>query len=106
MKIKIGVKRNPIKGPGKFEGENYVTRYVYDVAGDGMLDNIGSVDELGWFARFSGKVKGRGPFHVIVSEDSNGFVYGQYFPSEKALEKRWAQIEREYERYYDEGGEE
>jgi len=83
----------PIKGPGKFEGETYAARFAYDNV-DG---EIGSVDELGWYGRFSGKIKGRGPFHIIVMENSQGFVYADFYDNEEQLEAAWAEIESAYE---------
>ena len=91
-----------IKQLGKFEGELYATRAVYDMSMDGMLDNIGSADELGWYACYSGPIRGKGPFHVIISEDSQGFVRGEYFDSEETMEKAWSAIEKEYSRHYEE----
>lgn len=95
--LPLYLKKNPIKGPGKFEGETYAARFAYE----NPDDEIGSSDELGWFGRFSGKIKGRGPFHIIVSEDSNGFVHAEFFDSEKELNDAWAEIESEYEKYYE-----
>ena len=89
-----------IRYPGKFEGELYATRAIYDIAGEGMLSDIGSVDELGWYACYSGLIRGRGPFHVIISEDSQGLVLGEYFDTEQELEKAWEGIEQEYEKFY------
>ena len=94
--------KNPIKGLGKFEGGTYATRFAYD----NPDDEIGSVDELGWYGKFSGKIKGRGPFHIIVNEDSQGFVSGEMFKSEKELNKAWREIEKEYETYYNENSNE
>lgn len=95
---------NQIKGPGKFEGETYAVRWVYDQAGHGFLDDVGSVDELGWYAKYSGKIKGRGPFHVIINEDSQGFVSGEFFDTDKQINKAWERIEKEYEDFYAEQG--
>ena len=90
------MRKNPIKGPGKFEGETYLARYAYE----NPDEETGSVDELGWYGRFSGKVKGRGPFHVIVNEDSQGFVNGVIYNTEREMQRDWRRIEKEYERYY------
>jgi hypothetical protein len=90
-----------IRYPGKFEGEMYATRAVYDMAGHGMLDDIGSVDELGWYCAYSGNIRGRGPFHVIISEDSQGFVRGEYFDTEAEMQRAWAAIEAQYERLWE-----
>lgn len=85
-------RRNPIKGPGKFEGETYLAKYAYENP-DG---DIGSVDELGWYGYLSGKVRGRGPFHIIVSENSQGFVTGEIFDTAAAMAKQWRKIEKAY----------
>ena len=92
-----------IHTPGKFEGEFYATRAVYDIAGDGMLDEIGSVDELGWYASYSGPIRGRGPFHAIVSENCRGCVHGAFYDTAAELEVAWAAIEAEYENFYEQG---
>jgi hypothetical protein len=92
-----------IQYPGKFEGELYATRAVWDMAGDhGVDEELGSTDELGWFCKYSGTIRGRGPFHVIVSEDSQGFVHGEYFDTESEMIEAWAQIETEYNCFYTE----
>ena len=94
-------RRNPIKGAGgKFGGESYVAKWVYETA-DGT-DELGSVDELGWYVKYSGKVKGRGPFHLIVREDSQGFVRGEFYNTEKELDRAWNGIERAYDEFYGE----
>lgn len=90
-----------IRTLGKFEGELYATRAVYDLSMDGMLDDeIGSCDELGWYARYSGPIRCRGPFHMILSVDSQGSVHGEYFDSEQDLDAAWQGIESEYEAFY------
>lgn len=61
VRPRSGLSANPIKGPGKFEGETYAARYAYE----NVDQSIGSVDELGWYGVFTGKIKGRGPFHII-----------------------------------------
>jgi hypothetical protein len=92
----------PIKGPGKFEGETYLVRDLYD---KGVDEEIGSSDELGWFGRFAGKIKGRGPFYVIITENSMGFVSGSFYNNEEELEDAWQEIVAEYDEYYGEEGE-
>jgi hypothetical protein len=93
------MKRNPIRRPGKFS--LFIDRYAYEYPDD----EIGRVDELGWYGYFSGKIKGRGPFHLIVSEDNYGFVTSEIFDSKKSLDKSWARIVKAYDRFYDEQGE-
>lgn len=87
-------------GPGKFEAcGNYskVARWLYN--DDGTLDSISSVDELGWFACFEGKIKGRGPFYAIISEDSQGFVEVKWYEVSDSFKKAWAKIEKAYEEF-------
>lgn len=91
----IRARRNPIKGPGKFEGETYLTRFAYY----NVDDELGDVEGFGWYGRMSGKVKGRGPFHVIVSESSQGFVYGNRYDTENEMMREWHALEREYEKF-------
>lgn len=91
------MQKNPIKGPGKFEGEKYATRYAYE----NPDEEIGSMDELGWYGRFSGSIKGRGPFLIIVNENSDGFVTGEFFPDRKEFDRAWRNIGREYEKFYE-----
>jgi len=90
-------RKNPIQGPGKYEGELFLTRY----ASENPDDELGDVQDFGWYGNFSGKVKGRGPFHLIVAEDSQGFVTGQTFPTEQAMRAEWERIERAYEQFND-----
>ena len=82
-------------GPGKYEGcGNYAltARYLYEECCD---DEIGSVDELGWFGRFDGKLKGA-QVRAIVCEDNQGFVDVEYFDTTEALDRKWSDIENAY----------
>jgi hypothetical protein len=92
-----------MKAPlGKFESNgNYyhVAQYLYSVTGDGGFDEIGSVDELGWYARFDGKIKGRGPFFALLSEHSQGFFDIEWFDDLESLDVAWKGIEEEYENF-------
>lgn len=83
----------PIKGPGKFEGETYATRYAHE----NYDEDLGDVEGFGWYGNFSGKIKGRGPFHIIVNEDSQGFVYGTHYPTKAAMLEDWRRIEMDYD---------
>lgn len=101
-------------GPGKFN--TILDSYVYGVSLDGGTDaECGSVDELGWYGLMR---NGRTIFKdhdpnleplndaekklltesagVILSEDSNGFVYVQYFETTMELNAAWSKIESEY----------
>lgn len=97
-------KRNPIKGPGKFEGELYITRYVYD---EGFYDEeLGDVGGFGWYGLIDGmNIKGRGLFYGIISENNFGFVSGQWFKDRKEMKNKWAEIEEAYSEF-EEGEEE
>ena len=100
MKRKNSLSHNPIKGSGKYAGQLYVTRYAHE----NEDESIGDVQELGWFGRFSGKIKGRGPFHIITQEDNQGFVYGKLFDTEKEMLTHWHKIERAYDKFYEKQG--
>ena len=90
----------PIKRLGKFEGETYIVKWVYE-SGLDVGTGIGESDSIGWFDYYSGKIKGKGPFHVIVTENSVGFVSGQFFDSEAEMMKVWEKIEREVDAYFE-----
>jgi len=100
-------------GPGKFN--TILDSYVYQVSLDGGCDSeTGSVDGMGWYGLMR---HGRTIFRdhdplletlneeekeeltscagVILSEDSNGFVYVKYFDSTQELDKAWAELEQE-----------
>lgn len=81
--------------PGKFEGGLYATTYAYDKA----ADCLGESDNYGWYGLFSGKIKGRGPFHIIVREDSQGFVSGTYYDTEADLAAAWSDLEADYAQF-------
>lgn len=98
----IDRKGNPIKWLGKFEGEMYAGRYAYE----NVDDELGDVQDFGWYGNFSRKIKGCGPFHIIVRENSQGFVYGEFFDTEAAMRKAWSRLERDYEKFSEESGEE
>src|SRR6266571_7157828 len=102
-------------GPGKFN--TILDSYVYEVSLDGGCDDeIGSVDEGGWFGMMrNGRTifKDHDPLletlneaerellttsaGVILSEDSNGFVYVDYFKTEDELNAAWDRIVSEHE---------
>lgn len=82
----------PIKGPGKYEGETRAVKYAHE----NPDDELGDVEGFGWYGNFSGKIKGRGPFHIITTEDNYGFVSGQMFPTKTAMLKKWNEIESDY----------
>ena len=113
MSDKVSVNSTGIRpyGPGKFS--TMLDSYVYQVSLDvGCDDEIGSVDEGGWYGMMQG---GRAIFAadleltaaerdmldesagVIVSEDSNGFVSVEYYATATELHDAWHAIEEEHE---------
>jgi len=84
---------------GKFEGTNYkhVVQWLYNLAGDGFLDEeLGECEGFGWYGKFSGTIKGRGPFHAICHESSQGFFSVTWINTEKRLNEVWSNIECDY----------
>lgn len=82
-------------GPGKFEGcGNYakVAEYLYESCDE----ELGDVEFFGWYGKFAGKIKGRGPFFAVVSEDSNGFVDVTYYDTEQELENEWCNLQDQW----------
>ena len=95
--------------PGKFEGTHYyhVVQWLYDQAGQSFLDDeLGAVDDFGWYGKFSGKIKGRGPFHAICTEDNQGFFSVTWITSEAALDATWSMLETNYDDFCNEEDEE
>lgn len=87
---------------GKFEGELYATVYAYESTLDGCGAELGDCETFGWYGAFSGKIKGRGPFHIILREDSQGFVSGAYYDTAEDLATAWSALESEYEDFCNE----
>ena len=96
-------------GLSKFEGnDNYagVAQYIYQLSLDGGLDDeLGDVDGFGWYGRFAGLIKSKGPFYAICSEDSQGFFDVEWFDTLENLDSKWSQIEADYQTYMDESDE-
>jgi hypothetical protein len=86
---------------GKYEGELYATRYISENS-EWCNDQLGECESFGWYGKWSGAIRGRGPFHVIIYEDNNGFVGGTYYKDKKALDAAWSALESEYEEYSEE----
>jgi hypothetical protein len=102
-------------GPGKFS--TVLDAYVYQVSLDGGCDaEVGSSTDVGWWGlmRHGHTIfQDHDPFleplneqeqeqlqncaGCILTEDSQGFVYVEYFDNEKALDAKWAQVEHEHE---------
>lgn len=75
--------------------QDALTEKLYNRYLNGATDEeIGSVDELGWFGLFRNMRGG----HIIM-QDIFGNVYRESFRSTKKLEERWSYINYDYERY-------
>lgn len=85
---------------GKFACE--ADEFVWDISLDGGIEEYGSVDEGRWYGRieFSNKdIAYLLPMEIdasyaIVSEDSQGFVYVEYFQDADKWERAWEEIIR------------
>lgn len=99
------VKRNPIKGPGKYEGELFLTKYASEA---GFYDEeLGDVEGFGWYGKIDNlEVKGKGPFYGIISENNQGFVSGVWYKTQEEMQEAWTGIEEAYEEFAGEEEEE
>ena len=95
----------PIKGPGKFEGETYLTKAAYNL---GAYDSeIGDVGDFGWYALMvNWFTKGKGPFHGIITENNVGFVSGKWYKTADEANGDWQLIEDDYGAFIREENEE
>lgn len=84
--------------------ERFTDDAMWEVSMDGGCDEIGSVDELGWYGRIDfddAEQADSGFAGCILSQDSNGFKNCDWHDSREALDATWADIEAEYEAYYE-----
>lgn len=67
--------------------------------GEQSEEEVGSVDELGWFGlvRHDGR-----PGGLVLSKDEQGFRYVWETDSSAELDERWMAVNEEYSRFYDE----
>lgn len=98
-------------GPGKFT--LMIDAYVYDLSLDGPSDECGQADTTGWYGLMEGALYDlNAPVHTadltedertflasvtgaIVSENSQGFVYVEYYETAEALRTAWEAITAE-----------
>lgn len=65
--------------------------------GEPPEEEVGSVDELGWF----GLVRHEGrPGGLVLCQDEQGFRHVFEIDSDQELQQRWSTISGEYERFY------
>ena len=84
---------------GKFEGngDEKLAELLYEASLNGELDEeIGSVDELGWYGRFIDRVD---LLYYILTEDSQGFFSYQQYATLPELNVAWDEIEAMYETF-------
>lgn len=115
-------RRGPMRSnPGKFSDS--IEELLYAVQDQEM----GSVDELGWYGMVSGMTKPEAveaahdneieldpedmegydwPLNAIIREDSQGFITVSSFKNNRDMLNEWRDMEEEYERYYESMGEE
>jgi len=115
-------------GSGKFN--TVLDSYVYATSLDGGADEeLGEADTFGWYGVLTGgddllsAVEREARDHddelteeeaellresagVILSEDSQGFAYVDYFDHKRDLVKAWRRLEEEYEASLEEDGDE
>lgn len=86
--------------PGKFEGNEsqLMAQAVYQASLDGTDEELGDVDNFGWY----GLVKGK-RYSFILSEDSQGFVTVNY-GTHAEMKAQWDKIEKAYDEFYNENG--
>jgi hypothetical protein len=86
--------------PGKFEGcaDDRLAEVLYSIStGGGCTEEIGSVDELGWFGLIIHRKHA-----YIVSEDSQGFYDYAYYETKEEAQKEYDKIESAIADEYDE----
>ena len=89
--------------PGKFP--NDLAEALYQISLDGPDEEMGSVDEMGWYGLLLGITpeemgefgqdvvdEMEGAQNFILSEDSYGFVDYEAFESEADAKARWEEI--------------
>jgi hypothetical protein len=111
--------------PGKFEGEPRISEFIWDLSlSDG--GGLGDVEGFGYYQQFDlgpsavdeiaaqakendveltvdEKYFIRSNAGAIISEDNNGFVSVEYFWDKDLYERRWRELEFQYERYLNAG---
>jgi antirestriction protein len=69
-----------------------------DALFDLVDEQVGSVDELGWYGRV--KHEGR-PGGLILHQDEQGFRHVREALDDEALDAEWSAIQKEYETFYE-----
>ena len=76
--------------PGKFEGcaDDRLAEVLYSITMTGCDEEVGSVDELGWYGLILHRRHG-----YIVSEDGNGFFCYEYHDTKEEAQAEYNRIE-------------
>lgn len=99
-------------GPGKFDDS--IDEWVYEASPD---DELGSVQDFGWYGLLlfdepvlvidEEATYGNWTFAgAIITEDSQGFVYVDYYDTKKEAKEKWSDIEDAYTEFVEEAEEE
>jgi RIO-like serine/threonine protein kinase len=86
--------------PGKFEESGEVGERLYELAMDGCDDEVGSVQDLGWYGLLIGTGLQCAP-HAIVCENIDGFFNFQDYDTEEEARRAWDDVLADYEDYYE-----
>lgn len=84
--------------------EKYTDDAMWDASmGGACSEETGSVDELGWYARFDfdqTEQSESGYVGCILSQDAQGFKGCEWFDTAEALASAWSDIEADYAEFY------
>jgi antirestriction protein len=81
-----------------YEEPRYPPDELDDLFGDGPNEEIGSVDELGWYGLVRHEDRSGG---LILIQDEQGFRHVRESPDDEALTVQWAAIQQEYATFYE-----
>jgi hypothetical protein len=96
----------PYGQPGKFEGEPLLTEVLWIVVLEGGADEeLGESESFGSYALLTGLDGSELGGDIgdtkaaILSENSQGFVSGEYYDSAEEAREAWEEIESEYDEF-------
>lgn len=81
-----------------YEEPRYPPDELDDLFGEGPNEEIGSVDELGWYGLVKHEDR---PGGLILIQDEQGFRHVREAPDDEALTIQWAAIQQEYATFYE-----
>ncbi|MGH3901709.1 MAG: hypothetical protein ACRDTA_26335 [Pseudonocardiaceae bacterium] len=80
-----------------FEERRYSPDELDALFGEQPDEQIGSVDELGWYGRIPHEDQ---PGGLILIQDEQGFRHVREVPDNEALDLQWSTIQQEYETFF------